>query len=77
VEWILPFLPTGLILLGQRLQRRDKNRTGSDDALGRAFVTMAPVITLALGDTDAPAKLRALKAAREGLDVAIAEMEGE
>lgn len=77
MEWILPLLPTGLMLLGQRFQRKDKNKTGGDDAIGRALVTMAPVVTLALGDTDTPARLRALKAAREGLDFAIAELEAE
>jgi hypothetical protein len=77
MEWILPFLPTGLMLLGQRLQRRDKDVKGSDDAIGRALVNMAPVVTLALGNADARASVRALTAARDGLDHAIKELEAE
>jgi hypothetical protein len=77
MEWIMPFLPAGLMLLGQKLQRKDKDKKGFDDAFGRALVTMGPLVTIALGDADARASLRALRAAREGLDVAIAELEAE
>jgi hypothetical protein len=77
MDWIMPFLPAGLMLLGQKLQRKDKDKKGFDDAFGRALVAMGPVVTIALGDTDESAKLRALKAARDGLNVAIGELEAE
>jgi len=76
-EWLLPFLPTGLMMLGQRLQRRDSNATGADDVIGRAIISAAPLATLALSNTDDQAALRALKATREGIDAAIKELEAE
>jgi hypothetical protein len=75
MDWIIPFIPTGLLVLGQRLQRRDKNRTGTDDALGRALVLIGPVAALGLSDTDTRATIRTLKVARDGLDVTIRELE--
>jgi len=77
MEFIIPFLPAGLLLLGQRLQKRDSNNTGADDAIGRALVNVGPVVTLALANTDDRAALRALKAAREGFDEAIRQLEAE
>lgn len=77
MEWILPFLPTGLLILGQRMQKRDSNVTGADDALGAAFVNMGPVVTLALSNPDDKTTLKALKAARAGLDEAISQLEAQ
>lgn len=74
----MPMLPMLLNLLGVRFQRRDKNNTGGDDAVGRALISMGVPVTLALSDNpDNGALIKALKASRAGLDAAIIELERE
>ena len=74
MNYLTLILPTALLAAGTALQRRDKDSKGADDAFGRVLIQIAPGVTAALDGNDR-ALLKALKASREGLDMAIMELE--
>lgn len=74
-----PFLtalvPAGLLSVGAYLQSRDQNTTGSDDAFGRLFITLAPSVSAALDNTlTTKTETRILTAIRDGAQARLDEI---
>ncbi len=44
MDYVLIFLPAGLMVLAQRLAKKDKNTTGADDDIAKVLNDLAPIM---------------------------------